>query len=235
LGGGLGGPITLPRLWGGGVGGGSAWCAPAGEQAAEKGLSAALRLSPSPPPHLLPCSAIVPALHSGSPAVAVGVALGAVLYSALVALTLWSYLACFLTPPGHVPPGWHPFQDAEARAEGWQMAQPLPNVAVATSHAWHDLPFRAICPPALTPPAGRGGGVRGVGAGGGRADGAAGVCLGGGGGACGGAPPALLPQVRRMEAAPLAPRQYERALRAAHGPLLHVRRGGQEGTGGKAR
>ncbi|PSC75247.1 putative S-acyltransferase 14 [Micractinium conductrix] len=67
--------------------------------------------------------AIAPALHWGSPVAQAAAALGAVVYSALVGLTLWSYLACFVTCPGHVPPGWHPFQNAEAAAaelETWE-------------------------------------------------------------------------------------------------------------------
>lgn len=40
-------------------------------------------------------------------------ALGCLVYTAVVGLALWSYMACFLAQPGHVPPGWHPFQDAE--------------------------------------------------------------------------------------------------------------------------
>lgn len=53
-------------------------------------------------------------MHSSSAGIAAAATLGAALYTGLVVLVLWSYLACFLTQPGHVPPSWHPFQDAEA-------------------------------------------------------------------------------------------------------------------------
>lgn len=56
----------------------------------------------------------MPALHSGSAATAAAAGLGAVVYSGVVGLALWSYLATFLAEPGHVPRGWHPFQDGEA-------------------------------------------------------------------------------------------------------------------------
>lgn len=64
-----------------------------------------------------------PGLKSANLGLAVLAALGVALYSAVVGLLLWSYLACFLTQPGHVPPSWHPFQDAEAAAaelEAWE-------------------------------------------------------------------------------------------------------------------
>jgi hypothetical protein len=59
-----------------------------------------------------------PGLKSANLGLAVLAALGVALYSAVVGLLLWSYLACFLTQPGHVPPSWHPFQDAEVWWEG---------------------------------------------------------------------------------------------------------------------
>ena len=59
---------------------------------------------------------MLPALHSGHPGLAALGALGLASYTAVVAMTLWCYLACVLADPGHVPPGWHPFQDAQASA-----------------------------------------------------------------------------------------------------------------------
>ena len=39
-------------------------------------------------------------------------------------MLLWSYFATFLTDPGRVPPGWHPFpSDAEAQAEEAALAE----------------------------------------------------------------------------------------------------------------
>lgn len=61
-------------------------------------------------------SALVPGLQSGRIGLMAAAALGTVVFTGVVGLTLWSYVACFLTHPGHVPPGWHPFQDAEAAA-----------------------------------------------------------------------------------------------------------------------
>ncbi|KAI7842347.1 hypothetical protein COHA_003987 [Chlorella ohadii] len=76
-------------------------------------------------PH--PCrlcrSSIVPAVHSHNLGAAAAGVLGAAVYTAVVGMTLWSYLACFATEPGHVPRGWHPFQDAEAaeaELESWE-------------------------------------------------------------------------------------------------------------------
>ena len=70
----------------------------------------------TPTPPLSPnCSSIVPAVHSHSVGTAALGVLGAAVFTATVGMTLWSYLACFATEPGHVPRGWHPFQDAEAR------------------------------------------------------------------------------------------------------------------------
>lgn len=57
----------------------------------------------------------MPALHLGSGALAAAAALGALVYTGLVGMALWSYLACFMAEPGHVPRGWHPFQDGEVR------------------------------------------------------------------------------------------------------------------------
>lgn len=57
----------------------------------------------------------MPAVHSHSAGTAAAGVLGAAVYTAVVGMALWSYLACFATEPGHVPRGWHPFQDAEAR------------------------------------------------------------------------------------------------------------------------
>lgn len=68
-------------------------------------------------------NALVPGMRSQSLAVAALAALGCLVYTAVVGLALWSYMACFLAQPGHVPPGWHPFQDAEAAAselESWE-------------------------------------------------------------------------------------------------------------------
>lgn len=62
-------------------------------------------------------AALLPAVRGGG-AVATLAALGIAAYSAVVGLTLWSYLACFAAEPGHVPRGWHPFQDGEASAGG---------------------------------------------------------------------------------------------------------------------
>lgn len=59
---------------------------------------------------------IMPGLRSDNLAVVAAAAVGCVVYTCLVGMTLWSYLACFLAQPGHVPPGWHPFQDSEAAA-----------------------------------------------------------------------------------------------------------------------
>lgn len=53
-------------------------------------------------------------MHSHSVGTAALGVLGAAVFTAIVGMTLWSYLACFATEPGHVPRGWHPFQDAEA-------------------------------------------------------------------------------------------------------------------------
>lgn len=72
-------------------------------------------------PH--PCrlcrSSIVPAVHSHNLGAAAAGVLGAAVYTAVVGMTLWSYLACFATEPGHVPRGWHPFQDAEVSSSQW--------------------------------------------------------------------------------------------------------------------
>ena len=66
----------------------------------------------------------MPGLRSDNLAVVAAAAVGCVVYTCLVGMTLWSYLACFLAQPGHVPPGWHPFQDSEvgpalAERAGW--------------------------------------------------------------------------------------------------------------------
>ena len=70
------------------------------------------------PPCPCCCGGIMPGLHSDNLAVVAAAALGCVVYTGLVGMTLWSYLACFMTQPGHVPPGWHPFQDAEVGPAG---------------------------------------------------------------------------------------------------------------------
>ncbi|EFN57662.1 hypothetical protein CHLNCDRAFT_142811 [Chlorella variabilis] len=54
---------------------------------------------------------IVPGMHSSSAGIAAAATLGAALYTGLVVLVLWSYLACFLTQPGHA---------AAAELEAWE-------------------------------------------------------------------------------------------------------------------
>jgi palmitoyltransferase len=59
-----------------------------------------------------------------------GAGLGIAAFLAAVAMLVWSYFACAVTGPGHVPPGWHPFiSDAEAAAELERLQTDPPDAA----------------------------------------------------------------------------------------------------------
>eukprot|EP00803_Ostreobium_quekettii_P006590 evm.model.scf_259.1 EVM.evm.TU.scf_259.1 scf_259:251-5537(-) len=65
-----------------------------------------------------------PAVASGPERVAVVALVLAVVFTALVAMLLWSYFATVVTDPGAVPEGWHPFADDETamrELQRWHM------------------------------------------------------------------------------------------------------------------
>ena len=55
------------------------------------------------------------ALHAPSTAARLGNAAAVVVFTALVAMLSWSYVACALTSPGYVPPGWLPAASESVR------------------------------------------------------------------------------------------------------------------------
>ncbi|KAG2432570.1 hypothetical protein HXX76_008914 [Chlamydomonas incerta] len=64
-----------------------------------------------------------PKLLSGNALVVLGSVLVILLFSAVCAMCVWSYLAAVTADPGRVPQGWHPFADEQqARAELERMA-----------------------------------------------------------------------------------------------------------------
>lgn len=61
-------------------------------------------------------SVLVPGTQAGSGGQRVASTLGMVIYSALIFMLVWCYLATWWTHPGAVPLGWQPFGDEEVRA-----------------------------------------------------------------------------------------------------------------------
>eukprot|EP01025_Chloroclados_australasicus_P028641 TRINITY_DN2838_c0_g1_i1.p1 TRINITY_DN2838_c0_g1~~TRINITY_DN2838_c0_g1_i1.p1 ORF type:complete len:348 (-),score=9.31 TRINITY_DN2838_c0_g1_i1:503-1402(-) len=50
-----------------------------------------------------------------------------IIFTALIGMLLWSYFACVIASPGHVPSNWHPFQDQD---EAQLMLERLPQLSL---------------------------------------------------------------------------------------------------------